>query len=167
AETSADMEKETFSSEYTITDERRTVSPTVLVIADTKEEHPDEKPDQVLIAEAETESEETGIEKTWAEIQPDVTKETETERNGINGISPDIRLANDILPVQRNRNSAMQFLAGSMVTYTTGEVADGMGFAAGVTGDFPPTACSWSASPAPTASTPATRSWSRSASRGG
>jgi hypothetical protein len=137
AETSADMEKETFSSEYTITEERRTVTPTVLVIADTEEEHPDEKPDQVLIAEAETESEETGTEKILAEIQPDVPKEPETERNGVNRISPDIRLANDILPLQHNRNSAMQFLAGSMVTYTTGEVADGMGFAAGVTGDFP------------------------------
>lgn len=137
AETSADMEKEIFSSEYTITDERRTVTPTVLVIADAEEEHPDEKPVQALIAEAETESRETDTKITLAEIQPEVRKEPETVRNGVNGITPDIRHANDILPVQRSRSSAMHFLAGSMVTYTTGEVADGIGFAAGVTGDFP------------------------------
>ena len=134
-----EAEKEIFSFESESAAEIKTYTPTVLVIADTEEEQLDEKPGQVLIAEAETEteSEETGTDKTLAEIQPDVPIEPETERNGVNGISPDIRLANDIHPVQRNRNSAIQFLAGSMVTYTTREVADGMGFAAGVTGDFP------------------------------
>lgn len=138
AETSADTSKEISSSEYIVTDERRTITPTVLVIADTEEEHLAEKPDQVLLAEADTESEKTDTEKTLAEIQPDDDRnEPETERNGVNGISPDIRYAYDILPVTRNKGPVMQFLAGSMVTYTTGEVADGMGFAAGVTGDFP------------------------------
>jgi hypothetical protein len=137
SETSADTEKEIFPSDYKITDERRTITPTVLVIAGPEKETPEEKPAPAWIAENETETKTPEPEIELAEVFPADHEKPGQEKIAINGLSPDIRYPGDIIPVQSTRGSAMQFLAGSMVTYTTGEVADGLGFAAGVTGDFP------------------------------
>ncbi|TVQ19260.1 MAG: hypothetical protein EA361_00925, partial [Bacteroidetes bacterium] len=137
AESITAREKEVFSFEYNGIDERKSHTPTVLLIAEKEEQHLEAKPARVLVAETEKVITEPDTETTLADIQPDIKKEPETDKPAINGIFPEIRYANAMLPKPRSRGSAMQFLAGSMVTYTTGEVADGVGFAAGVTGDFP------------------------------
>ncbi|TVQ92863.1 MAG: hypothetical protein EA393_03075 [Bacteroidetes bacterium] len=132
AEIPADREKDILTIEYKAP-EKKHYTPTALEIAD-KEEVLDEKPVPVLIAEAEKETPEPEAE--LADVFTVDHEKSVQEKIAVNGLSSDIRYP-DIIPVQRSRGSSIQFLAGPMVTYTTGEIAEGIGFSAGVTGDFP------------------------------
>lgn len=136
AEALTEAEKEIFSNESERGAERKSYTPTVLVIADTEEEQSDEKPSQALVAEAENDTIETDQEIKLAEARHDDHEKSESETTTIREVSPEPGYANDILPVRQSRNSAMQFMAGSMMTYTTGKIAEGIGFSAGVTGDI-------------------------------
>jgi hypothetical protein len=132
AQTPAPGGKDIFLSEHKVSDERKTIPPTAPLIAHTEEETPEEKP--VWIAEADIDVPEPQTKP--AEDFPADPEKPVQEKIAVNGLSPDIRYPGDIIPVQRSRGSAMQFMAGPMVTYTTGEIAEGLGFSAGVTGDF-------------------------------
>jgi len=134
AELLPDSEKETLTIEYEGSAETKSFTPSVLAVTDTINELFDHKPSDAITAEAESDTIEADFEMNLAGIHPDGYEKPEAERVIVNGMTPETRYVNG--SISPGRSSALQFLAGSMVTYTTGEIAEGLGFSAGVTGDI-------------------------------
>lgn len=126
--------KEPIAVEYDAPEEKKSFALAEIAIIDTIYELHDYISSDILIAEVETDTIGSDFEMKLAEIHHDVIEKPEAERINNNGLTPDIRYVNG--SVSAGRSSALQFLAGSMVTYTTGEIAQGLGFSAGVTGDI-------------------------------
>ena len=126
--------EETTAVQYDTPDKAKSFAAPEIAVADTIYELPEYIPSEILIAEVEPDTIGADFEMELAEIHTDVFDKPAAERTVNNGLTPEIQYVNGSVPTRRS--PALQFLAGSMITYTMGEIAEGFGFSAGVTGDF-------------------------------